>query len=95
MDGTKINSPATLREALMKSDTLFLRNFSRNLLMYSLGRVLQDYDYSTVRAVAKEAARSDNRFSSFVMAIVKSTPFQMRRADETGTVKTDAARQKN
>jgi cytochrome c551/c552 len=96
VDGTKINSPATLREALMKSDTLFVRNFSRNLLMYSLGRILQDYDYPAVRAVAKEAARNDNRFSSFVMAIVKSTPFQMRRADETGTVKTDAARnQKN
>jgi hypothetical protein len=88
-DGTKVNGPASLRQALEKSDALFLRNFSRNLLMYSLGRVLQDFDTPTVRAVAKEAARNNNRFSSFVMAIVKSTPFQMRRADEIGP--TDAA----
>jgi len=95
VDGTKVNSPATLREALAKSDTLFLRNFSRNLLMYSLGRVLQDYDYATVRAVARAAAQNDNRFSAFVLAIVKSTPFQMRRAEESGTVKTDVAARKN
>ena len=90
-DGTKVNSPSTLRLGLEKQQALFLRNFSRNLLMYSLGRVLQDYDMPAVRAVAKEAALNNNRFSSFVMAIVKSTPFQMRRADETVPTKTDAA----
>jgi hypothetical protein len=57
--------------------------------MYSLGRVLQDFDMPMVRSVASEAARNNNRFSSFVMAIVKSTPFQMRRADDATTI--DAA----
>ncbi len=89
VDGTPVNSPATLRKAIEKQDNLFLRNFTRNFLMYSLGRVLQDYDLPTVRAVAGEAARNDNHFSSFVMAIVKSTPFQMRRADDVTTI--DAA----
>jgi hypothetical protein len=89
VDGTPVNSPATLRQAIAKQDSMFLRNFSRNLLMYSLGRVLQDFDMPTVRSVAGEAARNNNRFSSFVMAIVKSTPFQMRRADAASS--TDAA----
>ena len=92
VDGTPVNSPASLRQALEKSSGLLLRNFTRNLLMYSLGRVIQDYDLPAVRAVAKEAALNNNRFSSFVMAIVKSPPFQMRRADETSSI--DAAGKK-
>ena len=55
-DGTKVTGPATLQQFLKGREELFLRNFSRNLLMYSLGRVLQDYDLPAVRAVAKEAA---------------------------------------
>jgi hypothetical protein len=94
VDGTPVNSPATLRQAIAKQDALFLRNFSRNLLMYSLGRVLQDFDMPTVRGVAGEAARNNNRFSSFVMAIVKSTPFQMRRADDASTIDAAARNQK-
>ncbi len=86
VDGTPVNGPASLRAALVKSEGMVLRNFSRNLLMYALGRVLQDYDLPAVRAVAKEAARNNNRFSSFVFAIVKSNPFQMRRADEQPTI---------
>jgi hypothetical protein len=92
LDGTPVNGPASLREALEKKDELFRRNFARNLLMYSLGRILQDYDLPTVRAIAREAAANDNRFSAFVMGIVKSTPFQMRRA-EAVTATSDAAKQ--
>jgi len=95
LDGTKVTGPATLRQALEKNDALFLRNLSRNLLMYALGRVLQDYDVPAVRSIAREAALHNNRFSSFVLAIVKSTPFQLRRAEELSSVKTDAAKQNN
>jgi hypothetical protein len=70
---------------LKRNEELFLRNFSRHLLMYALGRVTQYYDMPAVRAVAQDAARNDNRFSSFVMGIVKSTPFQMKRAEPKET----------
>ena len=51
--------------------------------MYALGRVVQHYDMPTVRAIAREAAGNDHRFSSIVLGIVNSTPFQMRRAEDT------------
>jgi len=93
VDGTPVNGPGTLRQALEKTDTLFFRNFTRNLLMYSLGRILQDYDMPSVRSIAREAALKDNHFSAFVLGIVKSTPFQLRRAEELTSPKTDAAKQ--
>jgi hypothetical protein len=43
-----------------------------------------------VRAIGREAAKNNNRFSSFVLGIVKSAPFQMRRAEENDTGPTDA-----
>jgi hypothetical protein len=49
--------------------------------MFGLGRVIQHYDLPAVRAIAREAQNQDNRFSAFVLGIVKSAPFQMRRAD--------------
>jgi hypothetical protein len=84
-DGTPIGGPKDLQGFLKRNEELFLRNFSRHLLMYALGRVTQYYDMPAVRAVAQDAARNDNRFSSFVMGIVKSTPFQMKRAEPKET----------
>jgi hypothetical protein len=80
-DGTQVNGPGGLRRYLLRSDTLYLRNFTRHLLMYALGRVVQHYDMPTVRAIARNAAENDNRFSSIVLGIVNSAPFQMRRAE--------------
>jgi hypothetical protein len=55
---------------------------TENLLTYSLGRSLAYYDAPAVRAIVRDAARSDYRFSSLVIGIVKSTPFQMRRTGD-------------
>jgi len=82
-DGTEVNGSDGLRSYLLRSETLYLRNFTRHLLMYALGRVVQHYDMPTVRAIAREAAGNDHRFSSIVLGIVNSTPFQMRRAEDT------------
>ena len=81
-DGTEVDGPVALREFVVRSKDLFITNFTRNLLMYGLGRVFQYYDMPAVRAIARQAAQQDNRFSSFVLGIVKSTAFQMRRAEE-------------
>jgi hypothetical protein len=81
-DGTKLDGPASLRQALLNHSDAFIGNFTENLLAYGMGRVLETYDMPVVRAIDREAAKNGYRFSSFVLAIVKSTPFQMRKAQE-------------
>jgi hypothetical protein len=88
-DGANLNGPASLREAILGHSDLFLQTFTENLLAYGVGRVLEPSDMPVVRAVVKEAGRSNNRFSALVLAIVKSTPFQMRRAEENTPAVTD------
>jgi hypothetical protein len=82
-DGTMVSGPAALSEFLIQSKVLVVRNFTRHLLMYALGRVIQPYDMPAVRGIVSDAERDDYRFASLVLGIVKSTPFQMRRAEET------------
>ncbi len=46
----------------------------------ALGRSVEYYDMPAVRQIVRDAARDNYRFSSIVMGIVKSAPFQMRKA---------------
>jgi hypothetical protein len=78
-DGTKFEGVAELRQLLLSRPEQFVSTLSENLLTYSLGRSLAYYDAPTVRAIVREAARNDYHFSSLIMGVVKSTPFQMRR----------------
>jgi hypothetical protein len=64
---------------------VFVRNFTQNLLTYGLGRGAEYYDMPAVRAIARDAAANQNRFSSLVLGIVNSVPFQMRRAEDVAT----------
>jgi hypothetical protein len=80
-DGTKLDGPVSLRKAILSHSDAFIGTFTQNLLAYALGRVLDYHDMPMVRSVEQEAARDNNRFSSFVLGIVKSMPFQMRRAE--------------
>jgi hypothetical protein len=88
-DGAKLNGPASLRQALMGHSDAFLGTFAESLLAYGLGRVIDYRDMPFVRAIEREAAKNDNRFSTFVLGVVKSMPFQMRRAEEGVTAGTD------
>ncbi len=88
-DGAKLDGPASLRQAVLNHSDAFIGTFTENLLAYGMGRVLEYYDEPTVRAIDKEAAKNGNRFSAFVMGIVKSAPFQMRRAEDAEPVATE------
>ena len=57
---------------------------TEKLLTYALGRGLEYYDMPLVRSIARDAGRKNYRFSSIVMGIVKSTPFQMKKTTEDG-----------
>ena len=77
-DGTKFDGVAGLRQLLLRRPEQFVSTLTENLLTYSLGRSLAHHDAPAVRAIVRNAAPSDYHFSSLVMGIVKSTPFQMR-----------------
>ena len=80
VDGTAVNSPADLRQALMRRPEQFVQTMTEKLMTYALGRSVEYYDMPVVRAIVRDAARDNYRFSSIVMGIVRSAPFQMRKA---------------
>jgi mono/diheme cytochrome c family protein len=81
-DGTAFNGPAGLRDVLMKKQDMFVENFTERLMTYALGRGVEEYDYAALRKIAREAAADNQKWSSVILGIVKSTPFQMRRASD-------------
>jgi hypothetical protein len=80
VDGSAVNSPADLRQALMKRPEQFVQTMTEKLMTYALGRSVEYYDMPAIRAIVRDAARDDYRFSAIVMGIVRSAPFQMRTA---------------
>lgn len=80
LDGTKVSGPKELRQALMAQKTQFATAVTEKLLTYSLGRGLEYYDGPAVRAIDRAAAADGYKWSSLMLAIVKSAPFQMRTA---------------
>jgi len=84
-DGTKLDGPVSLRNAIISHQSAFIGSFAERLLAYGLGRVVDYRDMPMVRSIEHEAAQNDQRFSAFVLAIVRSLPFQMRRADTPQT----------
>ena len=78
LDGTKVNGPAALRGALLQQKDQFVKAVIGKLLMYSSGREIDHHDAPAVRAIMRAAAADDYRWSSTILAIVKSMPFQMR-----------------
>lgn len=81
-DGTKIDGVVSLRNALVSRPDMFAGTLTKKLLIYALGRGLDYRDMPTVRAIVRDASRNDYRFSSLVLGVVNSTPFQMRMASE-------------
>jgi hypothetical protein len=80
-DGSKFDGPATFRKALLANREAFMLTLTEKLLTYSLGRGAEYYDMPAVRAITREAASSDDRWSALILSLVKSMPFQMRRAE--------------
>ena len=80
LDGTKVDGPAALRRALLAQKEQFVRTVTGKLLTYAVGREMEYYDAPAIRSIARAAAQDDYRWSSTILAIVKSTPFQMRRS---------------
>ena len=91
IDGTQINGVVELRAALLREPETFVRTMTEKLMTYALGRGLTATDMPAVRTVVRDSARGQYRFSSVILEIVRSVPFQMRTkspAAEPGVVNT-------
>jgi len=83
VDGTQLNGIADLRRALVKYSPEFIRVVTEKLLIYALGRGTEYYDMPLVRSIVHAAAKDNYRFSSLVIGVVKSQPFQMNQKLES------------
>lgn len=79
-DGVKLDGPVSLRKAILNHSESYLENFAERLLSYGVGRVLTPEDMPSVRAVARDAAKQGNRFSGFILGVIRNDAFQMRQA---------------
>jgi mono/diheme cytochrome c family protein len=79
-DGGKFNGAPGLKTVLDAKKDLFLKCLSDKMLTYAIGRGLEYYDKRSVEQIAAALAKNNYRFSSLVLEIVKSDPFQMRTA---------------
>jgi hypothetical protein len=80
LDGTKVDGPVALRRALVSQQEQFVRTVVAKLATYALGREIEFFDAPAIREIVRAAAADDYRWSSAILALVKSAPFQMRRA---------------
>ena len=79
-DGAKVDGVVSLRNALLSRPELFVNTLTGKLLTYALGRGLDYRDMPAVRAIVRDAARKNYRFSSLILGVADSMPFQMRMA---------------
>jgi Protein of unknown function (DUF1592)/Protein of unknown function (DUF1588)/Protein of unknown function (DUF1585)/Protein of unknown function (DUF1587)/Protein of unknown function (DUF1595)/Planctomycete cytochrome C len=79
-DGSKFNGIAGLKQMLLRDPDRFVGALTQKLLMYAIGRNVQYYDLPAVREIVRQAAKSNYQFSSLVIGVAESVPFQMRQS---------------
>src|SRR2546429_1138864 len=78
-DGTKMDGPRGLQQALLKHSDVFLLSFTENLMTYALGRRMEYTDMPAIRAIIRDAGKNNLRMSSFVLGLVNSAAFRMAK----------------
>jgi hypothetical protein len=81
-DGTHVNGVVELRAALLKKPDLFVGTMTEKLMTYALGRGIDYRDMPAVRTIVRDSGRDGYKFSSLVLGVVRSLPFQMKMASE-------------
>jgi hypothetical protein len=80
INGTKFEGPTGLRNIVLANKDQFVQTATNRLLTYALGRGLDYYDMPTIRRIVKESASTNYSFATLVVNVVKSMPFEMRKA---------------
>jgi hypothetical protein len=83
MDGSPVDGPASLRQALATNPDIFVRTMSEKLMVYALGRGLEPADMPHVRRVVRRASRERYRMSALIVGIVNSVPFRKKAIDRS------------
>ncbi|HEX6217626.1 MAG TPA: DUF1592 domain-containing protein [Vicinamibacterales bacterium] len=81
-DGTRMDGPAGLREALLKHSDMFLTSFTESLMTYALGRRLEHTDMPAVRGIVRDAGKKGDTLSAYVLGVVNSSAFKMGVVDK-------------
>jgi hypothetical protein len=84
-DGTPVKTPTELNAALLKRPTPLVRTFAENLMAYALGRRVEYFDQPAIRTMTKAAEANQFKMSSFILGVIKSDAFQMRRSEASAT----------
>jgi hypothetical protein len=80
-DGSQFEGVTGLERALLKRPEIFVSTLTEKLLTFALGRGVESFDAPAIRKIVREAGAQDYRFSSLIVGIAKSTPFQMRKSE--------------
>jgi len=91
-DGSRVAGPSALRQMIVSKPAVFVGTMTEKMLTYALGRGLEYHDMPAVRSIVRDAGRSDYRFTSIVLGVVRSVPFQMRASAVPEPAATAAAR---
>ena len=93
VDGSKLNGVTGLRQALLRYSPQFTRVVTEKLMIYALGRGTEHYDMPLIRSIVHQAEKNNYRFSSLVLGVVKSEPFQInQKVQLTGNAQENAQR---
>jgi hypothetical protein len=79
-DGSEFVGVDALERALLRKPELFVGTITEKLLTFALGRGIEPFDAPAVRQIVREAKAGNDRFSAVILAVVRSTPFQMRKS---------------
>jgi hypothetical protein len=78
-DGTKLDGPIALQNALLKHQDVFMLSFTESLMTYALGRRVESYDMPAIRQIVRDAKAKNYRFSAFISGVANSAAFRMGR----------------
>ena len=84
-DGTPLSTPGELVDAILNRPIPLVRTFTENLMAYALGRPVEYFDQPAIRTIAREAEANEYHMSSFILGVVKSDAFQMKRMEPVVT----------
>lgn len=84
-DGTPVSSPGELADALLKRPISLVRTFTENLMAYALGRPVEYFDQPAIRTIVGESEANDYRVSTFILGVIESDAFQMKRMESVAS----------
>jgi hypothetical protein len=92
-DGTKLDGPIALRNALLKHQDVIMLSFTESLMTYALGRRVEAHDMPAIRQIVRDAKARNYRFSAFISGVANSAAFRMGRVAPAATTNEERSEQ--